>query len=357
MKSQKLVVFFLTSIVLFAFSQQNSGQAKQPDVSKAVQDDSPQPTENSLSARLSQSDEQQLRSLESVKKLDAHPLYMMVYHGDYDCEKPLSSSTEKKGSAEWACSLFAAMGNSDKPLYGRNFDWQHNPALLLFTDPSDGYASISMVDVSYLGYEKKDKQFDSIEGRKNLLMAPMIPFDGMNEHGLVVGMAAVPDSKQPSDDSKDSVGGLQIIRIVLDKCKNVEEAIEVFKSQNVVFNGGPNIHYLIADADGNSALIELKDEKLIIKNGDGDWDSATNFHMDGSNGKGVQLCHRYAKIQRRMNDKKGDLNVEEAFSLLKNVAQKSTRWSVVYDMKGKTANVAMSRKFSKPKAYKIKSLK
>ena len=36
-------------------------------------------------------------------------------------------------------------------LLGRNFDWYEHPALILFTDPPDGYASVSMVDISYLG--------------------------------------------------------------------------------------------------------------------------------------------------------------------------------------------------------------
>ena len=35
--------------------------------------------------------------------------------------------------------------------YGRNFDWEFSPALLLFTDPPDGYASVSMVDLTFLG--------------------------------------------------------------------------------------------------------------------------------------------------------------------------------------------------------------
>ena len=54
----------------------------------------------------------------------------------------------------WACSLFAALGDVDNMLYGRNFDWDYSPAVLLFTDPPDGYASVSMVDIAYLGSGK-----------------------------------------------------------------------------------------------------------------------------------------------------------------------------------------------------------
>jgi Flp pilus assembly protein TadD len=31
--------------------------------------------------------------------------------------------------------------------YGRNFDWDFSPALLLFTNPPDGYASVSRGDL------------------------------------------------------------------------------------------------------------------------------------------------------------------------------------------------------------------
>jgi len=60
---------------------------------------------------------------------------------------------------------------------------------------SRGYASVSMVDITYLGF--KESQLKNltdlpIEDRLALLDAPSMPFDGMNEHGLVIGMAAVP---------------------------------------------------------------------------------------------------------------------------------------------------------------------
>ena len=57
--------------------------------------------------------------------------------------------------APWACSLFAALGSADASLYGRNFDWDHSPALMLFADPPGGFASVSMVDIAYLVSEDK----------------------------------------------------------------------------------------------------------------------------------------------------------------------------------------------------------
>jgi choloylglycine hydrolase len=288
--------------------------------------------------------------LESVKKIDDHPLYWMKYEGSYDAEAPYEPPTALPATKNWACSLFFAMGNEERPLFGRNFDWQPSPALVLFTDPADAFATISMVDISYLGFEREDRKFESVEGRENLLQAPMIPFDGMNEHGLVVGMAAVEGAEVPVDDSKSTTGSLRIIRLCLDRCRTVDEAIDVFQQYNIDFRGGPQIHYLVADAAGASALLEYTDDGLQILRGDNedDWQAATNFYMNGNERRANKLCGRYAEIQRRLADRKGELAPDEAMELLRDVAQEHTRWSVVYDLRHAEASVVMSRKFKKP---------
>jgi hypothetical protein len=56
----------------------------------------------------------------------------------------------------WACTCFSARNEHGSQLLGRNFDWENHPALLLFTDPPGRYASVSMVDISYLGYSKSE---------------------------------------------------------------------------------------------------------------------------------------------------------------------------------------------------------
>jgi len=79
----------------------------------------------------------------------------MQFHGAYHEDvhvlsnwKPHSGSASSRPA--WGCSLFAAFGDGKEMFYGRNFDWRYSPALLLFTDPPEGYASVSMVDLDYL---------------------------------------------------------------------------------------------------------------------------------------------------------------------------------------------------------------
>ena len=60
-------------------------------------------------------------------------------------------------------------------------------------------------------------------------MLPALPFDGMNERGLVVGMAAVPDGNMPPDPGKETIDSLQVIRRMLDQASTVDEAVAIMQ--------------------------------------------------------------------------------------------------------------------------------
>ncbi|MFC7614567.1 hypothetical protein ACFQV2_14570 [Actinokineospora soli] len=95
----------------------------------------------------------------------------MTFHGDYD---PMDVAGPTLTPTTFGCSLFAARGNPADPLFGRNFDFDHQPALLLFTDAPDSHASVSMVDVSYLGVDSAS-DFETESGKRLLLDAPSCP--------------------------------------------------------------------------------------------------------------------------------------------------------------------------------------
>ena len=187
---------------------------------------------------------EQMATLSSLDQVGDYPLYVMHYYDDYDTQvyghRPASTQ-----APAWACSLFAALGDGVNRLYGRNFDWQFSPALLLFTDPPDGYASVSMVDIAYFGFDDQAVRtllHLSLGDLRPLLQAPHWPFDGMNEHGLAVGMAAVPAGNMPSNPDKPTIGSLGIIREILDHARDVDEAVSLLEAYNVDMQGGPDIH-------------------------------------------------------------------------------------------------------------------
>jgi len=106
-----------------------------------------------------------IKTIGSLKKLDDFPLYMMSFYGDYELPEYTAKGTlpqdmqigNQPGNPNfWACTCFSAQGENGNQLLARNFDWEDHPALLLFTDPPGRYASVSMVDISYLGYSKSE---------------------------------------------------------------------------------------------------------------------------------------------------------------------------------------------------------
>ena len=221
-------------------------------------------------------------TLASLKQVDVHPLYTMQYYGEYASRRTsvLPAIKEAGPTPSWGCSLFTVLLDEDHLIYGRNFDWQFSPALLVFTNPPDGYTSVSMVDMEYLGFSGQtvfnltELPLEELEG---LLDAPLIPFDGMNEHGLVIGMAAVPPGDMQSDPAKETIGSLGIMREILDHARDVDKAVAIIKNYNIDFEGGPPIHYLIADAKGRSVLVEFYRGELNIIENEQPWHSATNF--------------------------------------------------------------------------------
>ncbi len=285
-------------------------------------------------------------TLNSLEKLDDYPFYVMHYSGEY--AYPNLQTSLPKGAAI-ACSLFAALGKPDAMLYGRNFDWEYSPSLLLFTNPPDGYASASMVDLTFLDItpsEAKSLAELPIAERDSLLAAPSLPFDGMNEYGLVVGMAAVPDEyadDTSNDPSRPGIGSIGIIRLVLDHARNVDEAIALFGQYNIDFSGGPPIHYLLADPSGKSALVEFYQGRMVTIPNEGTWHAATNHLRCIAQGDGG--CYRYRTISDKLTSFSGALDPAAAFQLLSDVSQDTTQWSSVYDISNGDIRVVIARLF------------
>ena len=111
----------------------------------------------------------EVKTLSSLDQIDDFPLYTMVYEGALAQEGESQALQRYMEEPAWACSLFAAYGDPDEILYGRNFDWDFSPALLLFMDPPGGYESVSMVDIHYLGFGE-----DQASGIKDLPLAERV---------------------------------------------------------------------------------------------------------------------------------------------------------------------------------------
>jgi hypothetical protein len=308
-------------------------------------------------------------SLNSLEQVDDYPLYAMHYYGAYDKaastaqllqqvkSKPPSRLARSFDQPAWSCSLFAALSEPDHQLFGRNFDWQFSPALLLFTNPPDGYASVSMVDIAYLGFRGSEAGTLtdlSLLDRSPLLQAPFLPFDGMNEHGLVLGMAAVPPGGMRPDPNKETIGSLMVMRELLDHARDVDEAVAILDSYNIDMGGGPPIHYLVADPSGRAVLVEFYQGEMAVIPNQAPWHLATNFLRISAGASPQGRCWRYDTIQQRLAELDGRINRQEAMNLLAEVSQASTQWSIVYEMSSGRINVTMGRDYEDSHAFHLR---
>jgi choloylglycine hydrolase len=174
--------------------------------------------------------------------------------------------------------VFVAAGDPARPIVGRNFDFHDEPALLLHHRPPGAYASVSMVDMAYLGFDRAHlDRLDDPGAEQALARAARMPFDGMNEKGLVVTMAQVPQARSPRQPR--TTGQLGVMRLALDQTANVREAIAILRRTGIDFSGDPPLHYLIADA------YDLRHRTLEVVMGQR-YERVLSFSVLGSSRKG-----------------------------------------------------------------------
>ena len=297
----------------------------------------------------------QMATLSSLEQVGDYPLYVMRYYDSYEPQV----YGRQPGSARvpaWGCSLFAALGEGENYLYGRNFDWKFSPALVLFTDPPDGFASVSMVDIAYFGFDDQKVRAllrQSLGELFPLLQAPHWPFDGMNEHGLAIGMAAVPKGHVPINRDKPTIGSLGIIREILDHARDVDEALALFETYNIDMQGGPDLHYLVADRSGRSLLVEFFRDKMVVTPNEQPWQLATNFITASVAAASEAGCWRYEGIEATLSQEGGHLDPAGAMELLSRVSQTITQWSVVYGLSTGQVQVTMGRQYEDPHAFHL----
>lgn len=284
-------------------------------------------------------------SIGRLRLVDPLPCYELRYDAAYrieDLSQPPASAAAGKAWNEFACTCFSGRLSDGHRVFGRNFDWDPNPALVLITRPKNGYASISMVDISYLGFSDSRTPFDAPDGLEG---AWRIPFDGMNEKGFAVGMMAVDHAEGPTGTGKPRVGGLGIQRLLLDRAANVSEAIMLMEKHEVN-SDTPPVHYLLTDRTGDTAVVEFTGGQLRVIRNETPWMVSTNFLLsEVSPSARNGTCWRYAMVSARMKERGGLLAGNGAMGLLKAASVPRTRWSAVYELDSRRLTLALARRF------------
>jgi hypothetical protein len=288
----------------------------------------------------------QRAALQSLTKVDAHPLYTMHYRHSYVLTEA-DRQAMARADDRWGCSLLVSLADKRNIMYGRNFDWDTTAATLLFYSPDNGYASVAMVALSFMDWagqptDALDKA--SLAAREPLLGAPAWAFDGMNTKGLVVGWARVPTGQAPYDPAKLTAPSVYMTRQILDHAATVDEAIAVIGQYNVYFGPKMPLHYLIADRSGTSALVEFRDGKMTVARNDRPWQMAVNWlpWAPTQDPDGAQW--RFDVLNRELGKSNGSLSTSGVMDLLENVKQ-GTQWSTVYHPSTGDVEIAMGMNY------------
>jgi choloylglycine hydrolase len=167
----------------------------------------------------------------------------------------------------------------------------------------------------------------------------------MNEKGLVVELMWLDGTVYPSSDERPAVGTLQWIQYQLDCSETIEDVIASDRILRIASKGTVPLHFLIADANGNSATIEFLEGKMVVHKGkDLPFAVLTNDPYAESiqqtksfTGQSYSSIDRFGRACSKVNQYQLENIkipvVDFAFTLLDNVAQGDwTKWSIVYDI-------------------------
>lgn len=166
------------------------------------------------------------------------------------------------------------------------------------------------------------------------------PSGGINEAGLAIELMWLDEAKYPAADARPVVGNLEWIQYQLDRHGTVAEVIGSDREVRIADNAP--LHYLVADRSGEVAVIEFLDGRLQARRGaDVPVPALANDPYAkelASWQRGADKSSRFARAGRRALDfratGKRDDAIGYAFSTLRGVAQPSTQWSIVYDLRG-----------------------
>lgn len=228
-------------------------------------------------------------------------------------------------------------------VFGRNYDWVSGSGMVCTNQRGLQKTSLPTGDGSTITWVSAYGSITFNQWGKEF------PMGGMNERGLVVELMWLSETQYPKPDTRPAVGCLQWIQYQLDRSATIDEVIATDAVLRIASTGTAPLHYLIADASGNAAVIEFLNGRMVVhKDADLPAAALTNSiyeeslvktarntapsFADGSLERFATACSMVSRFEKE--DSKVPV-VDYAFDILHTVAQPHTQWSIVYDLKNK----------------------
>ncbi|MBN1300418.1 MAG: linear amide C-N hydrolase [Melioribacteraceae bacterium] len=241
------------------------------------------------------------------------------------------------------CTAFVVK-SCNQILLAKNLDWEISNGIILINKKGvfkTAYGNISR-KLSWIS------KYGSVTFNQ---FGKEFPLGGMNEKGLVIEELNS-WGETPVSNNKYEMNEFQWTQFCLDNFANVDELLKSIDSIVIV----PlfiNLHYLISDSCGNSAVIEFYNRRAYIYSGISlPYPILSNNHYESSihylgNFKGFggsmkirndnTSSERFVKVASWLNNEEQKKNNQKTvFEILNNVSQEDTQWSIIYDISDKS---------------------
>ncbi|MDP4121375.1 MAG: linear amide C-N hydrolase [Bacillota bacterium] len=311
------------------------------------------------------------RTAASITKINTGPSYEMNYYGGYALNQYLKQGAGSadelrsflvdnlaKGASDFAigkhgCSAFFAKTPDGDLILARNLDTPIGEGCVLKTDNTEGSRILAVSNLAWIF--DKQKEIVTLADKGNVLAAPYVITDGMNEYGLAVAYFMAAGSEYSSDKDKVTICDHASLAALLNKAKTVDEAVSLLSKYNLGIGNFDPLQFMICDAAGKSAVIEFVDGKMQVINMDGNYQICTNFILYNNPSLTGFGSDRYKNYDAVLSKSGGVISTEDALKLLqKNTIPGDEQWSVVYNLTKKTLSATFYGYYDDVHTYSLK---
>ncbi len=317
-------------------------------------------------------------TLASARQINEN-IWMLVYHGSYGLDEMLEKGVAGIAGMvrfaqkyvhskqvfinpfvkDFGCSSFNTRTPENDVIFGRNFDYKDSLCFVVWTAPENGYKSLTVTSGTFLMYGKKWQNPAKRNNHLRMMCAPYCCMDGVNEKGLAAAILEIKAKSTKQKTGKKPITTPVAIRAILDKCQNVDEAVELLKNYDMNDPIFANYHYQFADAEGNSAIVEYVDNKMnvIRQKQKGENLKLTNYFLtEGGDNRKEMGRDRYKRIDDKLCECGHHISEEDAMQLLSDCTLNYhhkylphmviTVWSSVYNCTKKTMKMCSGMNYN-----------
>ncbi len=271
----------------------------------------------------------------------------------------LAVPSEKAPEPEGGCTVFTAKNREGHVLVGRNYDFKHDLSVVMVKNTVPGQTkSFGMANARFLDFAPGQLS-DGITDVSRAVLFPYLCVDGMNEKGVFVSVLVVPGKGTMQSRGRKKTLNTLAMRTVLDKTENIQEALDVFLSQDLQIDSRVrDFHFMFADSSGRSAVLEYLDGEPVISY----TPLVTNFRLNPKRPDKGEGMDRYRIVSDLLEYHDGLLERQDMMDILRLVSQPSGRkrrsdtlWSAVYDLTAGELDLAVGHRYDAVQHYSLRN--